>query len=334
MADKKVTPDVICDVINGKYGNGLKRKTQLTEAGYDYREVQSAVNNEIQSATNKFTSKAWTRIANYFTDIRIARTLKKYTEYLLSAISCEFEMQNRSLTASDVDYRCGYFIFTFGKNSVVNFYFDELPGWKFGLWWNYPKSTKDLNKVTGTLFAQWEDEINKFKPSQSDICFDICVSCIKGVLTTEISDVTEKLGDMLTNRYSNICSELSLEYSSEENAMGVFAKYLMQKSANETCQQFLDSLVLDFVREHWLDKFTNADIVYRENMYPQYEITAPYRDNLDLVSRPGCYGISSPDDDFCVDDYNKLIESCEKIANRNGIYWYRPISGLDIYFTK
>jgi hypothetical protein len=334
VADKKVTPDVICDVIDGKYGNGLKRKTQLTEAGYDYEEVQLAVNEKIAEVSGKFTNKIWTRIAEYFAGKKIAKTLKKYTEYLFSSIDCEFEAQGKSMKAVDVSYNCGYFVFVFGNNSVVNFYFDELPGWKFGLWWNYPKSTKDLDKVTGTLFAQWEDEIDKFKPSQSNICFDIEVSRIRGILTTEISEIVEKLNDMVTNRYTNICNELGLEYSSEENAMGVFTKHLMQKSAYKTCEQFLDSLILDFVREHWLGNFTNAEIRYHINMYPHYDIVAPYRDNLDWVSEPGCYNIESQDGEFDMDEFNKLVESCEKIANRNGVYWHSPISCFDIYFTK
>lgn len=43
----EVKPDITkiaTDVINGKYGNGAERKKKLTEAGYDYDEVQSKVN--------------------------------------------------------------------------------------------------------------------------------------------------------------------------------------------------------------------------------------------------------------------------------------------------
>lgn len=41
---KSVTSQVVNDVINGKYGNGTARKTALEKAGYDYEEVQAAVN--------------------------------------------------------------------------------------------------------------------------------------------------------------------------------------------------------------------------------------------------------------------------------------------------
>ena len=44
---KKVTSAVVNDVINGKYGNGSARKKALEAAGYDYDEVQAAVNKKL-----------------------------------------------------------------------------------------------------------------------------------------------------------------------------------------------------------------------------------------------------------------------------------------------
>lgn len=45
---RKVTKTVVKAVIAGKYGNGEERKKKLTEAGYDYAEVQKAVNAELK----------------------------------------------------------------------------------------------------------------------------------------------------------------------------------------------------------------------------------------------------------------------------------------------
>lgn len=44
---KPVTDKVVNDVINGKYGNGEARKKNLEKAGYNYNEVQAAVNKEL-----------------------------------------------------------------------------------------------------------------------------------------------------------------------------------------------------------------------------------------------------------------------------------------------
>lgn len=45
---RKVTKTVVKAVIAGKYGNGEERKKKLTEAGYDYAEVQKAINAELK----------------------------------------------------------------------------------------------------------------------------------------------------------------------------------------------------------------------------------------------------------------------------------------------
>lgn len=45
---KKVTINLVKSVIAGFYGNGLVRKTRLKNEGYNYNEVQSAVNNYLK----------------------------------------------------------------------------------------------------------------------------------------------------------------------------------------------------------------------------------------------------------------------------------------------
>ena len=46
--EKKSIEDLAKEVIAGKWGNGTERKNRLTEAGYDYREVQNKVNELLQ----------------------------------------------------------------------------------------------------------------------------------------------------------------------------------------------------------------------------------------------------------------------------------------------
>mgnify|MGYP000584407430 FL=1 len=41
---KKSVDEIAGEVIQGKWGNGAERKKRLTEAGYDYNEVQKCVN--------------------------------------------------------------------------------------------------------------------------------------------------------------------------------------------------------------------------------------------------------------------------------------------------
>lgn len=54
---KPVTDQVVNDVINGKYGNGSARKAALEAAGYDYAEVQNAVNAKLSGKSTTTTNK-------------------------------------------------------------------------------------------------------------------------------------------------------------------------------------------------------------------------------------------------------------------------------------
>ena len=40
--------EVVQEVINGKWGNGAERKRRLTEAGYDYKDIQNKVNERLK----------------------------------------------------------------------------------------------------------------------------------------------------------------------------------------------------------------------------------------------------------------------------------------------
>lgn len=52
-ASKKSINDVAREVINGRWGNGNKRKDSLERAGYSYSEVQAAVNNILKGNVKK-----------------------------------------------------------------------------------------------------------------------------------------------------------------------------------------------------------------------------------------------------------------------------------------
>lgn len=53
---KPVTDEVVNDVINGKYGNGDARKSKLAAAGYNYKDVQAAVNAKLKAQKEKSAS--------------------------------------------------------------------------------------------------------------------------------------------------------------------------------------------------------------------------------------------------------------------------------------
>ena len=67
------------------------------------------------------------------------------------------------LNISEIKFIDGYFIYSFGKNTVCHFKVKELPNIKFGVW--YLKNRLEI-------FACVECMIDKFKPSYADFTFD------------------------------------------------------------------------------------------------------------------------------------------------------------------
>ena len=330
MSRKQVTEEIVFDVIDGKYGNRDEREERLTEAGYDYTEVQSAVNNKLQELYKFVNRRVWSRAKDYFKEIRRARTLKACTKNLFEAISCEFDTYNKSITISNIEYRNGYFLFYMGKNSVVHFDIDELPEWKFGVWWKVPKD-KNISTIKGTLFAQLADGIDKFKPTNSNICIEFEVSVGDYSISVETDEIFEQLNYMLVHRYACICGELFYdEPETEQIAMEAYAKYCMQESAEDACRQVLDNYVIDFVREHWLPNIEGAEIGW-ESFYPHYYVHAPFKDNTDIVSEAGCYNIIPSSEKFAISEFDELLKTCVHIAESNNAYWVYPIEKV-IYF--
>lgn len=60
-------------------------------------------------------------------------------------------------------------------NQHVEFKVKEIPGWLFGLWYDTYKHQDDTY-ILGDFFAQYEDAIDKFKPSASAICDKVVIS--------------------------------------------------------------------------------------------------------------------------------------------------------------
>lgn len=80
---------------------------------------------------------------------------KKLTKRILKQI------EKKGFCPTDIKFDSGYFIFEHEKDSVVKFHIKECKGWLFGIWWS-----KD-DYIKCEFFTQYEDCIDKFKPSAS-----------------------------------------------------------------------------------------------------------------------------------------------------------------------
>ena len=63
-SNKKSIDTIVAEVIAGKWGNGEDSKTRLQNAGYNYNEVQAAVNNKLSGKSTSSNKKSNETIAN------------------------------------------------------------------------------------------------------------------------------------------------------------------------------------------------------------------------------------------------------------------------------
>ena len=88
------------------------------------------------------------------------RLLKKNNkakiDNILNQISINF-------TITDKIYDNGYFVFTFGQNTVCHFTLKETPLWKYGIW---------LDDKGFKIFGEHEWLIDKFKPSRTYLSYE------------------------------------------------------------------------------------------------------------------------------------------------------------------
>ena len=86
----------------------------------------------------------------------IKKINKTKIDNILNQISTNF-------TITEKIYGNGYFIFTFGQNTVCHFVLKETPLWKYGIW---------LDKKGFKIFGEHEWLIDKFKPSRTYLSYE------------------------------------------------------------------------------------------------------------------------------------------------------------------
>lgn len=102
-----------------------------------------------------------------------AQKFKDCTDLFFKDVGEHWHFEKAPIHFTDVEYLDGYFLFGMGTNSVIHFHVAECPGWKFAIWWETPEDKDDDDIITGQFFTQYEETIDKFKPSRSDMCIKI-----------------------------------------------------------------------------------------------------------------------------------------------------------------
>lgn len=260
-----------------------------------------------------------------------ADTFKKCAELFFRAVNDNYVMEDGPVHFSDIEYLDGYYIFGFGTNSVVHFHIDECPGWKFGIWWSTPEEGKPY--VSGEFFAQFEEAIDKFKPSASEICRNISIYPDES-FESSVWSVSKEIRFIRNEPTLAFCRtycgwDYNTEYHTREEAEGEYREYREREENKYHYTSLVDKKILKFVEEKVLPMFRNARIEdMGEGYHPRYDIVAPLKDNTDVVNEPGWYGWFENDYEDrqkVMAEFNALIEEGKKYGDQYGFYYFTPI---------
>lgn len=242
----------------------------------------------------------------------------------------------------EVKYLDGYFIFETGTNSVVHFKLEETPGWKYGIWWRIPKKyySKEEKKmvlpkyVEGHFFAQYEENIGKFKPSASNI--ECKFSIVPGDKHGSLYSIARNIEFIMKEPYLAFCRDYcyenyNYEYLSRSKAKKIYKKWRKREDNEVKYRKILDERFIAFVKDMLKEEIENdnAFIIDRgESWSPRYDIfiKASYYPNLN-IEKGCCFGLFDNEDTKSVKakaKWDKEIKKCEKISNKYHFYWFRP----------
>lgn len=273
-------------------------------------------------------------------DAGLAEVYKQATDIVFNALIAELKnYRNFDITIEDIEYLDGYFIFGRGTNSVVHFHIKETPSWKYGIWWS-PIARKDSTEENPTyevdrlhcnIFTQYEEEIDKFKPSASMIATEFDVYLDGGISTDFAWNFAQDIKFIHDEPhlafYREIhYSDFNKEYVSRAKAKSYFERYFKQKKLKEETTTLNNRELLKTIYTILKEEFDsdNCFIHDRGNYWsPRYEIIMknPWEDVED-----GCYGIFDLMEEAYATETRKLwdktIQDCEKRIKKIGSYWY------------
>lgn len=249
----------------------------------------------------------------------------------------------KPLTFENVKYLDGYFIFGMGTNSIVHFKIKEAPGWLFGIWWSKPKKYKNAETgkyetplyVDGNFFCQYEDNIDKFKPTYSSIQKDFSIltdwNQEKNGMGLEFT-IARIIEFIIKQPSLAFCQDYcgwnyNYEYHSKFSAWIKFLKFKLHLFNKVRITNKLNKKVIRWFKKTFKEDFGNNELLIfdrGENWSPQYQLVGKQTENLE----PNHYSLFDENDEQdkkLQKKYEKLMKKCEKIADFYNFYWFRPI---------
>lgn len=234
---------------------------------------------------------------------------KGYAELYKRAAELLFEQLKKvGFTPTDIEYGDGYFIFGMGANTTLQFHIKECPEWLFGVWWEEP--TADAEYVKGEWFAQFEETIDKFKPSASVFCNTFYInesSFLDYNLECDLKFIRDE-------PYLAFCRDYCFwdynrEYHTREEAEQEYNHYKSVKAETARCQSSYEFQCRQWLSKLLLDNMEEGEELYLidrgECVSPRYEfeIYSPSATETDH-----CHIADFDDGSAVEDDMHALVE--------------------------
>lgn len=272
-------------------------------------------------------------------EVGLAKVYKQATDKAFECLKNFLELYHDfNITIEDVEYLDGYFIFGTGTNSVVHFHIKETPSWKYGIWWE-PVETKEsteenpmyeTNRLRCRIFTQYEEEIDKFKPSAS-VFVEECDFFLGDTPNYDIWDFAKDIKFIHDEPYLAFYREVHYtnfnhKHITRAKAKSFYEKYFKQKKAAEACVQQNDREMLYTIYTILKEDIDegNCFIADRgDNWYPRYELIA--KNTFD--TEDGCYGLFDLLDGTDAEEAEKLWRTKEQECRTRsdetyGSWWY------------
>lgn len=207
------------------------------------------------------------------------------SEKLLELTRQLFEhLKNQNYTVATKQYGDGYFIFDYGPNTVVQFSLKETPGWLYGVWWRVSVNKEGTVRISGEFFAQYEEEIDKFKPSASYYgCDMLSLVAADGSVCLEEGEVVSIIDFIRNHPYRAWNGHIS--FNDKISGIRAWLNYQKRQRHLRKGKRLEKNLYKDLCKfakiASKLLKYTNNITVedYGEGIYPRYF--------FQLVATPG-----------------------------------------------
>lgn len=205
----------------------------------------------------------------YDTDDIVSEKFLKLTNQLFG------HLKSQNYTIATEDYGSGYFIFDYGPNTVIHFRLKETPGWLYGVWWSFKVNKEGIISIVGEFFAQYEEEIDKFKPSASYYgCDMLSLVAADGSICLEEGEVVSIINFIRDHPYRAWNGHIS--FNDKVSGIRAWLNYQKRQRHLRKGKRLEKNLYKDLCKfakiASKLLKYTNNITIedYGEGIYPRY----------------------------------------------------------------